>query len=201
MSNSGGWWNKPKTVTSRAIISALSLNWNQAELQWGSKRFIQDQLCFSLPCPQQILRRGSPTASSCSSSASETWSSSLGTLVIHRAPLDLVATWTAFWLSRCCCIFRPPVGAVPWRHDGAGFRGGGGCCQARLHHQVQWHQCWCESFLPQLVNIALMWDLWRIPETDQIFWIPLWRNWRSCWNLWIVIVFCAVLLCRSRLYH
>lgn len=49
-------------------------------------------------------------------------------------------------IRRRCCTFRPPVGAVPRCHDGAGFRGGRGCCQARLHHQVQRHQRRRESF-------------------------------------------------------
>lgn len=51
-------------------------------------------------------------------------------------------------LTQYGCVLRPPVGAVPWCYDGAGIGGGSGCCQARLHHQVQWHQCWCEYFLP-----------------------------------------------------
>lgn len=154
MSNSGKWWNAPETLKYWAIISALSSNlliwYKMMKSSWATVRTkeVNPGLIVSPPCPQQILKRGSPTASSCSSSASEIWNSSLGILVIHMAPLDVVVSSTAFMFTQYGYILRPPVGAVPWCYDGAGIGGGSGCCQARLHHQVQWHQCWCEYFLP-----------------------------------------------------
>lgn len=155
MSNSGKWWNAPESVKYWAIILALSLSLlmlhKVVKSSWASVRtkVVNPGLSVFLPhCPQQILKRGSPTASSCSSSASETWSSSLGILVIHVAPPAVVASSAAFMFTQYRCLPRPPVGAVPWRDDGAGIGSGRGCRQARLHHQVQWHQCWCEYFPP-----------------------------------------------------
>lgn len=135
------------TLPLNLLIRYKANLWNCVQRRWVQSRLIQDWfVCFP-----QTLKRGSPTASSFSLSVSETWSSSHGTLVGNTVQ------WTYFITNAVRNIdtnqflmfvfFRPLMGAVSWRGDGASLRGCCRCCKACLYHQIQWHQCWCESFL------------------------------------------------------